>query len=220
MDLHDLTAGYALDALDPGERERYEAHLAMCEACREELQGFWQVAGALGHAAGGPQPPAALRERILAQARSERTNVVPLRPRLAPVLSFAAAAAAVVAVGLGIWSLGLSNDLEDARNELTVLGDPEAQTYEATGGEASLVVTPAGEAALVVRKLAPAPAGKDYEIWVFENGVPRPAGVFDTPGVALLERPVEPGQMVAVTLERDGGVDAPTGAPLFTASSA
>ena len=221
MDLHDLTAGYALDALDPPERERYEAHLATCEPCREELQGFWQVAGALGHAAGGPQPPAALRERILAQAHAERPNVVPLRPRVpTAVISAAAAVAAVLALGLGIWSVGLANDLDDARDELTVLADPNARTYETAGGEASLVVTPAGDAALVVRKLAPAPAGKDYEIWVFENGVPRAAGVFEKPGVTRIARRVEPGQMVAVTLERDGGVDAPTGAPLFTASAA
>ena len=50
--------------------------------------------------------------------------------------------------------------------------------------------------------------------------MPQRAGLFERPGVALLTRPVEPGQMVAVTLEHDGGVDAPTGAPLFTASSA
>jgi len=68
--------------------------------------------------------------------------------------------------------------------------------------------------------LAPAPEGKDYEIWVFEDGVPRPAGVFEKPGVTMLSRRVERGQTVAVTLERDGGVDAPTGDPLFTAESA
>ena len=125
MDLHDLTAGYALDALDPGERARYEEHLATCERCREELQDFWQVAGALGRAAGGPAPPAALRERILEQARDERPNVVPLRRRVAaPVLASAAAVAAVVAVALGVWSLGLSSDLDDANDMLAVLGDP------------------------------------------------------------------------------------------------
>ncbi len=221
MDLHDLTAGYALDALDPGERERYEGHLASCDACRDELRGFSEVAGALGVAAGGPPPPAALRERILEQARSERSNVIPLRPRLTtPVLSAVAAVAAVVAVGFGIWSLGLTGDLDDAQEQLAILGNPDARTYESAGGEATLVVTPTGDAALVVRKLAPAPAGKDYEIWVFENGVPRAAGVFEEPGVARIARRVEPGQMVAVTLEQDGGVDAPTGAPLFTASSA
>lgn len=220
MDVHELSAGYALDALGVDERARYEEHLASCERCREELQGFWQVSAALGRAANGRTPPAALRERILEQARSERPNVVPLRPRRAArVLPLAAAVAAVVAVALGVWSFGLSGELDDARKELAVLSDPNARTFASAGGEADLVVTPAGEAALVVRRLAPAPEGKDYEIWVFEQGMPRPAGVFDEPGVALLSRRVERGQIVAVTLERDGGVDAPTGAPLFTAST-
>jgi len=220
MDLHDLTAGYALDALDPDERARYEEHLASCERCRDELQGFWQVAGALGRAAGGPTPPASLRERILEQARDERPNVVPLRRRIAmPVLASAAAVAAMVAVALGIWSLDLSRDLDDANSVLAVLSDPNARVHETADGEANLVVTPTGRAALVVRMLAPAPAGKDYEIWVFEDGVPQRAGLFERPGVTMLSRKVEPGQTVAVTLEPEGGVDAPTSDPLFTAVS-
>jgi anti-sigma-K factor RskA len=221
MDLHDLTAGYALDALDPDERARYEEHLASCERCRDELQGFWQVAGALGRAADGPTPPASLRKRILEQARDERPNVAPLRRRVAmPVLASAAAVAAVVAVALGIWSLGLSRDLDDANSMLAVLSDPNARVHETADGEANLVVTPSGRAALVVRMLAPAPEGKDYEIWVFEDGVPQRAGLFQQPGVTMLTRRVEPGQTVAVTLEPDGGVDAPTSDPLFTAVSA
>jgi len=220
MDVHELTAGYALDALDPAERESFEEHLSSCERCREELQGFWQVSGALAHAAGGPMPAPALRDRILEQARNERSNVVPLRRRFTlPALSSAAAVAAVAAIGIGIWAVGLSRELDDARNENAVLGDPNAQVFQSANGEANLVVTPTGKAALVVRRLAPAPEGKDYEIWVFENGVPQRAGLFERPGVALLTRPVERGQMVAVTLEPDGGVDAPTGAPLLTASA-
>ena len=35
--IHDLTAAYALDALDAHDEERYEEHLATCERCREEL---------------------------------------------------------------------------------------------------------------------------------------------------------------------------------------
>lgn len=220
MDLHDLTAGYALDALDPGERARYEEHLATCERCREELQDFSQVAGALGRAAGGPAPPASLRDRILEQARDERPNVVPLRRRIAkPVLASAAAVAAVVAVALGLWSVSLSGDLDDANDMLAVLGDPNARVHETADGEANLVVTPTGRAALVVRRLAPAPRGKDYEIWVVEDGVPQRAGLFERPGVAMLTRRVARGQTVAVTLEQDGGVDAPTSDPLFSAVS-
>lgn len=222
MDLHDLTAGYALDALDPAERAAYEEHLSSCERCRDELQGFWQVSGALAHAAGGPMPPASLRDRILEQARSERSNVVQLRrARFAvPALSSVAAVAAVAAIGLGLWATSLSGELDETESELAVLGHPEARTFESANGAARLVVTPEGRAALVVRTLAPAPEGKDYEIWVFEDGVARRAGLFERPGATLLTRRVERGQMVAVTLEADGGVDAPTGAPLLTASSA
>ncbi len=222
MDVHELTAGYALDALDPAERETFEEHLSSCERCREELQGFWQVSGALAYAADGPMPPASLRGRILEQARSERSNVVPLRPRrvLVPALSAVAAVAAVAAIGLGIWAATLSSDLDQSRSVSELLSDPDARTYRSDGGKADLVVTPSGDAALVVRDLAPAPEGKDYEIWVFEDGVPQRAGLFEEPGVALLTRQVEPGQMVAVTLEPDGGLDAPSGAPLITASAA
>jgi anti-sigma factor RsiW len=222
MDVHELTAGYALDALDPAERATFEEHLASCERCREELQGFWQVSEALAHAAGGPTPPASLRDRILEQARSERSNVVPFRRRgfVVPTLSSVAAVAAVAAIGLGIWATSLSSDLNGAESELAVLEDPNARTFRSESGKADLVVTPGGDAALIVRALPAAPKGKDYEIWVFENGVPRRAGLFEQPGVALLTRPVQAGQMVAVTLEPDGGGDAPTGAPLLTASSA
>jgi len=37
MDIHDLTAAYALDALGPDEVDEYEAHLGQCEQCRAEL---------------------------------------------------------------------------------------------------------------------------------------------------------------------------------------
>lgn len=219
-DVHELTAGYALNALAASDHARFEDHLATCERCREELQEFSHVAAALAYAADGPAPPASLRERILEQARGERPNVVPLRRRLVlPLVSSAAAVAAVAALAFGLWASSLSSDLDDVRGKVALLADPDARTYDSENGEASLVVTPSGEAALLVRRLAPAPEGKDYEIWVFEGQTPRPAGLFESPGIALLSRRVEPGQRVAVTLEPDGGVAAPTGAPLFTAAA-
>ena len=77
--IHELTAGYALDALDPGERSAYEAHLPGCEHCQHELASFWQTTEALAVAASGPAPSAALRERILTDVRAEPPqSVVPL----------------------------------------------------------------------------------------------------------------------------------------------
>ena len=232
MDLHDLTPAYALDALDAAEREEYEAHLASCDLCREELDGFWHVAGALAHAAGGPSPPASLRARILEQAREERgaparDNVIRLRRRFAvPALSSVAAVAAVAAVGLGLWASSLSRELGDVRREaaaVAILADPQRRELELRGAEGRLVVSKTGSAALVLSGLEQAPEGKDYEIWVIEAGKPKPAGLFEGAGtrtVLPLTRPVPDDATVAVTLERDGGVELPTGTPLITSSAA
>src|SRR5919204_4643290 len=95
--LHDLTAAYALDALDPDERREYEAPLARCKRCRTELASLSEAATALAYGVDAPAPPPQLRERILEHARAERANVVPLRPRWA-VPAAAAAAVAVAAV--------------------------------------------------------------------------------------------------------------------------
>jgi anti-sigma factor RsiW len=231
MDLHDLTPAYALDALDPAEREEYEAHLATCERCREELEGFWQVSGSLARAAGGPPPPASLRERILEQARSERSgNVVPLRRRFTvPALSSVAAVAAVVALGLGLWASSLSRQLDDVRGQrageaeaVAILADPRRQEVELTGAEGRLVVSATGRAAMVLSGVDRAPEGKTYEIWVIQGGKPKPAGLFESAGtrtVLTLSRPVPDNAIVAVTLERDGGVSLPTGTPLITSPS-
>ena len=56
-------------------RRRYEEHLASCERCREELQGFWQVTGALAHARRRPAAagvPAGPDPRAGAQRAAER----------------------------------------------------------------------------------------------------------------------------------------------------
>ena len=105
--IHELTAGYALDALDPDERSAYEAHLAGCEQCQHELASFWETTEALAVAASGPAPSPGLRERILEDVRAEPPqNVVPFEPRrrrIAPVLGAVAAVAAVAALALGLW---------------------------------------------------------------------------------------------------------------------
>src|SRR5258708_4007463 len=107
--LHELTAAYALDALDPDEERAYEAHLAGCERCRKELSSFRDVAGSLALAVEPAAPRAALRGRILDAARAERPNVVPLRPRWAYPVAAVAAVAACAAIGLGVWAAQLSS---------------------------------------------------------------------------------------------------------------
>jgi anti-sigma-K factor RskA len=227
--IHELTAGYALDALDADERRSYEAHLAGCEHCQQELESFWTTTEALAVAASGPQPSTALRERILADVRAEpRQNVIPLEPRrrrTAPVLGAVAAVAAVVALAVGLWASNLSSDLDDTRAALereraaaAVLADPDARSVALAEGDGRLVVGQDGQAVLVVDGLGPAPAGKTYELWIAaEGGDPVPAGVFpgqDGREIALVDGTVDAGEVVLVTVEQAGGVDAPTTEPI------
>jgi anti-sigma-K factor RskA len=205
-EIHDLAAAYALDALDPEDRWTYERHLDTCERCREEVAALRDSATELAYAAEGPEPPPELRERILAAARNEpwTAKVVPLRRRwLFPTTAVVAAAAACAAVGLGLWA----NSLRDG---------PPQRVVGVQGAPGNLIVS--GDRATLVVCLDKAAPSKTYEAWVIEAQRPRPAGLF--PGGCSsvpLDEPVEPGDVVAVTLEPAGGSDQPTSDVLATA---
>jgi len=223
LTLHDYTAAYALDALDREEAARYEEHLATCEECQEQLAQLSGGAGALAFAVESPAPPPELRSRILDAARGERPNVKPLRPRWAAATFAVAAVAAVAAIGLGIWSASLSRSLDNersARQRLEhVLTTPTASVVRVTGqSSGTLLVTPSGNATLIVSQLPQAPKGRIYETWVIKDNKPVRAGTFPGGGSTViipLDRNVPKGAIVAVTLEEKPGADAPTGKVLL-----
>ena len=171
--IHELTAGYALDALDQEERSAYEAHLSGCEQCQQELASFWTTTEALAVAASGPEPSAALRERILADVRAEPLlNVVPFEPRrrrVAPVLGAVAAVAAVVALGIGLWASNLSSELDETRTALEreqrCSADPGRSRrpipFELAEGEGRLVVDAGWRGSARRRRAGPGACGKD-----------------------------------------------------------
>jgi anti-sigma-K factor RskA len=139
------------------------------------------------------------------------------------VLGAAAAIAAVVAVALGIWGLSVSSDLDDSRAALaqaraaaTVLASPDARQVALQQGDGALVVS-GTDAVLVLNSMEAAPAGKTYEVWVLDGETPVRAGLFPGGGtrdVVPVDGTVGSGAKVLVTLERSGGVDAPTTTPV------
>jgi anti-sigma-K factor RskA len=210
--IHDLAAGYSLDALDEPDRSAFEEHLAGCDECRQTVALLADGATALAYTAEGPAPPAELRERILAAARAERATVVPIRRRFGTRWTAAAvAAAASLAIGLGLWATLGGSGGSRAR---------ESQTIALSGASGRLQVDRVGHAVLTVDHVARAPSGKAYEAWVIPSGkAPERAGLFSGGGrVSVRLGPRVPaGSMVAVTVERAGGVDAPTGKIRFRA---
>ncbi|MFD8380172.1 anti-sigma factor domain-containing protein [Streptomyces sp. NPDC059679] len=66
---HALAGAYALNALDPKERRRYEKHLARCPGCAQEVRDLAQGAVRLARAVAAPAPPQ-MRQRVLAAAQA------------------------------------------------------------------------------------------------------------------------------------------------------
>ncbi|HUF02168.1 MAG TPA: anti-sigma factor [Gaiellaceae bacterium] len=231
---HELTAAYALDALDPDERRAYEDHLVGCERCQAELAALWGTTEALAVGASGAEPRPELRERILAAAHAEPQVVVPLEPqrrRAVPVLAAAAALAAAIALAVGLWGAGVSSNLDEARSALererataSILADPGARTVALQAGDGRLVVAPDGRVVVVLAGLDPAPEGRTYQLWIVPGGdiaAATSGGLFtggDAIDVALVNGTVSDGDLVAVTVEREGGVNAPSSDPVVASA--
>ena len=135
-----------------------------------------------------------------------------------PVLGAVAAVAAVVALAVGLWASNLSSELDETRAALdraraatAIVANPDSRTVALESGTGRLVVDPDGGAALVLLGLGPAPEGSTYETWIIEGDVPRsrrPLPGRDGIDVVAVDGKVDPGTVVAVTVEPAGGVTA------------
>jgi hypothetical protein len=75
-EIHGAVGAYVVNALEPDEREEFEAHLAVCPTCSREVVEFGETAAELSVLASATQPPAGLRRSIL----SAIAEVRPLPP--------------------------------------------------------------------------------------------------------------------------------------------
>lgn len=115
------------------------------------------------------------------------------------------------------------------RSAVDLLRDPATEVVllrgiGPTSGATGRIVWNATSGGYVfIARLAPAPAGKTYELWAFAGAVPRPAGVFQVDASGRGSHPIAaspggpPVKAFAVTLEPEGGTPAPTG-PVVLAS--
>ncbi len=63
MNVHDLSAGFALDALDEDERIAFEEHLPGCERCRDDVTRLTHALALLADEKVAPPPE--LRARVI-----------------------------------------------------------------------------------------------------------------------------------------------------------
>jgi anti-sigma-K factor RskA len=224
--LHELSAAYALNALDGDDLRAFEAHLAGCQRCREDVVSFRAPTAALAYDVDPLLPPEPLERRILTAARAERRHAAPLRQRWALPAAGLAAAAAAAAIGLGVWATQLSHSLDRERSAhrsdsqmIAILS--QGTRIRTSAGSGLLVVAPTRQAVLIAN-LPPARPGRTYEAWVVVGKHASPAGLFHGGAASrtvLLTEPVAPGSTVGVTVEQAGGSTVPTTAMVLRAEA-
>jgi anti-sigma-K factor RskA len=233
-DVAALISAYALGALDPEQAVLAEQHIAASDACRRAYEDALETAAALALAVADSEPPADLRERIVAAARAERNVAVrPVAPRrrlrraglLTPSSGFALVgiAAAIVFALIAVWQHDSATSALDRQEALVaILSAPDARVVPLErkgGGTPSGRVIAAGGRAALISALRPPPAGRTYQAWGIPRGggAPVPLPTFSRPGAVVMLDGVSRFTQVAVTVEPSGGSQAPSSAPFAAA---
>jgi len=232
---------YAMGVLEEPERTELETHLAReGDACVGGVRRARELVVSFAVTVPLAQPPAHLREKVLAQI-----GAPPSRSwSWTPVWIAVSAALAVAAVWLDIGRreqarVVASVQMESQRKTVelarlneafAMMNDPGVKEVVFGAGapappKGRVFVHPRQGVLLLAYNLPPAPAGKRYEMWVIpKGGNPVPAGMFqsEADGTALYMRhgAVDVATMgaVAVTLEAEGGAPAPTSTPIIVAA--
>ena len=108
-DWTEMTAAYVLGSLDPEELASFEQRLASDPELERDVESYREVMGALAGATPAREPPAALKERILVEARGRSASPPSPAPqgpggskgRGTALPWLLAAAGVVVSLGLG-----------------------------------------------------------------------------------------------------------------------
>ena len=236
-ELRDQYELYTLGLADEPERQEIREHLDRgCEVCMREVKKAREMMTLIGGSAAPAVPSAKLRKRILASVGVEQRRI-----GWAPFLAGLSAMSIAAAVYFGGREADFSKQVlqlrEQSRNqsiELTRMSEAMAiingaDTTVTSFGDTQpkpkgkVFANPKRGILLIASNLPEVPAGKAYELWFIRAGKPVRAGMFrsESDGTAMH---LESGSfdssttMVAVTLEVEAGVDAPTTPILFAAS--
>lgn len=225
-EIHALSGAYAVDALDPEERAMFEAHLGTCAACQAEVASLREATVALGSDVEA-DPPAALRDRVLAEIATVRplppvTDLSARRDRRRWARPLVAAAAAVALVGGGavVWQQTQDSTSQGRNQADRVIQARDARhvSVDLPGGGSATVYTSRaiGRAALVTRDMAAPASGRVYQLWLQKDGRMVPAGTMHGAGnqAVLLDGDLAGATAVGITVEPAGGSRQPTSDPI------
>jgi hypothetical protein len=218
-DIHDLIAPYALDALDPDELLQFEAHLHTCEQCRFDLEALREGAADVAESV-SVAPPRRVKRAVMEAIEEPTEPVIELEPKRSTVWLAATAVAAVIAlVFAGLWAFS-NNQLQQADLVAAVYEAPDATSVEieTSSGPARFTYSPSLQRGVFNGgQLADVGEEELYQLWLIGDGGPVSAGTLNAGEQDVVVESVQPGLVLAMTVEAEPGADAPTTDPLFAA---
>ena len=202
----DDLGAYALDALEPAEREQVEAHVAACTVCRTLLGDYLSVTDGLRLAVAPAQPAAAGWQAIAARLDGGRRARSAWLPSGGTMLRLALAAAFAGLVAWNAWLQwvpdgegGESGDGAEVESVVRLWGaEPRAGWLYVSHDESLGGLTLSGM-----------PPGAEYEVWFIRHDQTRVSGgtfVADALGQVVVEvrMPDTLGEFDGVAISRTG----------------
>lgn len=215
--VQELLAARALDGLDGDDVARAEEaiaeHVPSCDECRDAVVAFGELAGDLALAAPAAAPPDTLWPRLRRSAAAGPTR------RWAGWAS--AAAVLVLAGGLGVWNLVLTDRLADAQTRqswlldaVSSLGHPDAGVVQLSGnvqGRMNVLYVRGKDRMYLVASGMAEPDEGVYRVWLVRHDHTEAAGSF-VPDHGAVMLPVERGadDVDRVLLTHEPSDDSPT----------
>jgi anti-sigma-K factor RskA len=246
-ELDALLGAYALDALDPDERERVDAYVKQNERARDEVDELRESAAALALAPiDDTTAPAGLWDRISLAIdddvdRPAHAGTDELASRRAPIstrwMPWAIAAAVFAAGLLATQVVSLNHRLDNTpgtgesaavsafAHASRVPGAKKLTLAPADGADvARVVLLPDGSGYLKNDGLAPLDAGHTYQLWALagdpDHAVAISAAVLGPNPKAATFRTTTDLRGFAITVERNPGVGQSTQQPVAVATTA
>jgi anti-sigma-K factor RskA len=223
-----LAVQYVLGELRADEAADFERRLAGDPALAAEVRRLRRVLGLMPFAA-ATEPPPGLRDRVLraaaTQARAPKTAVAaPRAPRRVVWSRFAAAAAAMLALGLGFDAYRVRRELRLQEELARTLLEPNVVHRFALAGQGGSYGTvaldmDAKKGAVVLKGMTSLPPGQVYRLWAQVGDRSVFCGDFRATGAGAVQAqfvvPVEsytaPVRQLFVTVEPAGPPGEPTG---------
>ncbi|HEX2057989.1 MAG TPA: anti-sigma factor [Actinomycetota bacterium] len=236
-ELKDLIAPYVLGAVSTEEERTVRSHIMSCEECLREAESYAGAAASLALAVDEAPVPAGFTDGVLAKVASERpeTRGAPVEMttwlfRWRRVLAGAAALSVVVSIVMAGAFFAMRAQVQRYESAVPPLVHGEGMRLAGAGGAVARMVPTAAGATLFATGLDEAPDRHTYQLWlmectepdVIETCDPTSAGTFDVRGgIAVLETnaALEGYDRAAVTVEPDGGSEAPTTLPVIDSAA-